>query len=195
MMEGEPVLGVFVPGLMGAGILVSGGILIADGVRKLLPNRGVRRQVTVSRGVRGVVAGAARAAGLEVRDHDLFRREPRSRWTYLALGLALGAVAALSFRAGVGAFVHRGTLHGNPWAIGLGVGFGSPFLLAAGVALVLAALHRRSPRPLLRLVGRTWFGHLRPLPEDPRERALALVPLAERPTAAELPALDQGDAP
>lgn len=190
---GEPMLAVFVPGLMGAGILVSGGILLVDGIRKLMPNRGVRRQVVVAQGVRGVVAGVARAAGFEVREGDLFQRDLRSRWAYLALSLGLLGVAAVIIRAGVAAFVHHGTLHGNPWAIGLGLGLGIPFLLAGGLASTIAARYRRSPGSLLRLVRRTWLGRLRPLPEDPRERALALIPVSRgEPTRVQ--AIEEGDA-
>lgn len=177
-LSGEPTLGVFVPGLMGAGILVSGVILIADGVRKITPNRGVRRQVVIAQGVRSVVAQVARAAGLEVREGELFERDLRSRRVYLSIGLALAGVAAAIIRAGVAAFVHQGTLHGNPWSIGLGLGLGTPFLLAGGLAMTIAAWHRRSPASLLRLVRRTWLGRLRPLPEEPLERAPALFPLS-----------------
>ncbi|MBI2238865.1 MAG: hypothetical protein HYU54_10140 [Actinobacteria bacterium] len=190
---GEPMLAVFVPGLMGAGILVSGGILLTDGIRKLMPNRGVRRQVVVARGVRGVVAGVARAAGLEVGEGDLFQRDLRWRWAYLALGLALIGVAAVIIRAGVAAFVHHGTLHGNPWSIGLGLGLGIPSLLAGGLALTITARYRRSPGSLLRLVHRTWLGRLRPLPEDPRERSLALIPVS-RGEPARVRAMEEGDA-
>lgn len=190
---GEPMLAVFVPGLMGAGILVSGGILLADGIRKLMPNRGVRRQVVVAQGVRGVVAGVARAAGLEVREGDLFQRDLRRRWAYLALSLGLLGVAAVIIRAGVAAFVHHGTLHGNPWAIGLGLGLGIPFLLAGGLALTIAARYRRSPGSLLRPVRRTWLGRLRALPEDPRERALALIPVS-RGEPTRVRAIEEGDA-
>lgn len=191
--DGEPMLAVFVPGLMGAGILVSGGILLADGIRRLTPNRGVRRQVVVAQGIRGVVAGVARAAGFEVREGDLFQRDLRSRWAYLAVGLALTGAAAAIIRAGVAAFVHHGTLHGNPWSIGLGLGLGTPFLLAGGLALAIAAWHRRSPDPLLRLIRRTWLGRLRPLPEEPRERALALIPLS-RVAPTRSGAMEEGDA-
>ncbi len=192
--SGEPMLAVFVPGLMGAGILVSGGILLSDGIRKLMPNRGVRRQVVVAQGVRGVVAGVARAAGFEVREADLFQRDLRSRWAYLALGLVLVGVATVIIRAGVAAFVHHGTLHENPWSIGLGLGFGIPVLLAGGLALAITAGYRRSPGSLLRLVRRTWLGRLRPLPEDPRERALALIPVSRGDPTRVRP-MEEGDAP
>jgi len=182
------------PGLMGAGILVSGGILLVDGIRKLMPNRGVRRQVVIARGVRGVVAGVARAAGLDVRKGDLSQRDLRSRWAYLALGLTLVGVAALMVRAGVAAFVHHGTLHGNPWSVGLALSLGVPFLLAGGLALAIAARYRRCPGSLLRLVGRTWLGRLRPLPEDPTERALALIPVSRAEPTRVRP-MEGGDAP
>lgn len=192
-LGGEPALGVFVPGLMGAGILVSGVILITDGVRKLTPNRGVRREVVVAQGVRAVVAGVARAAGFDVREGELFQRDLRSRSVYLSIGLALAGVAAAIIRAGVAAFVHEGTLHGNPWSIALGLGLGTPLLLVAGLAMAVAAWHRRSPASLLRLVRRTWLGRLRPLPEEPRERALALIPVSN--VAPTLGDKEEGDAP
>ncbi len=172
----EPMLAVFVPGLMGVGILVSGGILLVDGIRKLTPRRGARRRVLVARGIRGVVAGVARAVGLEVVDDDLLRRHLRSRWAYLAVGLALVGVSSVIARAGIASFTGEGTLHGNPWSIGLGLGFGIPFLLAGGLVLTIGVWYLRAPASLLRLVGRTWLGRLRPPPEDPRERALNLIP-------------------
>ncbi|MGQ0669189.1 MAG: hypothetical protein ACT4PO_05895 [Actinomycetota bacterium] len=176
----QPVLAVFVPGLMGAGILVSGAILLADGARKLMPNLGLRRRMSVARAVHGVVEGVARTAGYEVPEHYLLPREPRSRRAYLGIGLVLTALAALALRAGVLAYTrHGGTLESNPWAIVLGAVVGAPLLLGAALMFALLVLHRRAPRPILRLIASTPLGRLTLPPDDPRERARALHPWLE----------------
>lgn len=174
---GSPVVAVFVPGLMGAGILISGGILLADGIRRILPNRGVRRRVTVARGVHGVVEGLARAAGYKVPEHYLFPRQLRSRWAYLAAAAILGAVGALAVLWGDRAYTDpEGTLYRNGVALLLGVAVGAPLLLAAVLSLALAVRHARSGSFLRRLVMVTLLGRITPPPEDPRERARTLHP-------------------
>lgn len=174
--DGSGELFVFIPGLMGAGILLSGAILIADGVRRLIPNRGVRRQVAVARAVRGVVSRVARSVGYEIPEPDPLRRTFRSRWGYLAAGAVAASVGGVAIRAGLDAFLGPGTLHGNPWAIGLGVGGGGLVELGSALLFLLALFHRRSPRPLRRLVASTGLGRLEPPPTDPRERARKLAP-------------------
>ena len=93
-------LGVFVPGLMGAGILLSGAILVSDGVRKLLPSRGVRRRLNVVRGVRRIVVDMAEAAGMEIEEHNLVGRERRSAWVYAAATFGSLPLAAVVARLG-----------------------------------------------------------------------------------------------
>ncbi len=176
MSEYEVSRSVFVPGLMGAGILLSAGVLLADGIRRLLPNRGVRRRVVIARGVRSVVAGAARAAGHGAATGELLRREPRARVLYVLAGAALGALAGLVIRAGTDAYYGPGTLHGNLWPVGGGIGGGAVLGVAASLLFTLAALGRRLPRPLRGLVASTPVGRLRPPPEDRHERAHLLVP-------------------
>lgn len=176
-MTPEPELtrAVFVPGLMGAGILLSAGLLLADGIRKVTPNRGARRKLLVARGVRSVVTAAAEAAGLRVSTAELTRREPRARWVYITLFAVLGAAAGFAVRAGTDAFFGPGTLHDNPWAIGIGAGAGLLLGSFALIGLVLAVLGR-TRGPLRRLVEETPVGRLRPPPEDQHERAHLLVP-------------------
>jgi hypothetical protein len=176
-MTDRPMLAVFVPALMGTGILLSGGILVADGIKRLLPNRGLRRRVWLARAVHGVVEATARAAGCDIPEHQLFTRELRSRWTYLGTAVPLAALGVLALRAGIGAYNNAGgTLFGNQWAIRMGAAAAT--VLFAGTALLaaLGVLYRRSPEPIMRLVRSTSLGRLIPPPEDPRERALALNP-------------------
>ncbi len=179
MTEPEITRAVFVPGLMGAGILLSAGVLLADGVRRLLPKRGVRRRIVIARGVHAVVAGAAQAAGHEAATQELLRREPRPRWVYVLVGATLGALAGLAIRAGLDGYTGAGTLQGNPWPIGLGIVAGTALGLAASLAFGLGALGRRLPPLLRRLVSSTPAGRLEPPPEDRHERAHLLVPAFE----------------
>lgn len=176
MTEPEVTRAVFVPGLMGAGILLSAGVLLADGIRRLLPNRGVRRRIVIARGVHSVVAGVARAAGHEAATRELLRREPRPRWVYVLVGAALGALAGLVIRAGLDGYTGAGTLQGNPWPISAGIIAGTALGLAASLSFTLGALGGRLPPPLRRLVVSTPVGQLQPPPEGRHERAHLLVP-------------------
>ena len=168
---------VFLPGLMGAGILLSGGILLVDGIKRLTPNRGVRRRVAVAKAVHGVVEGAARAAGHSVPERELFPRRLRARWAYVLVTVALIAAGLVATRLFTDAYTDpRGTLHDNPWAIGLAMLTDAPLLLGVLLCGSLAVLHRHAPAPLLRLVAATWLGRLTPPPDDAAERARTLVP-------------------
>jgi hypothetical protein len=168
---------VFVPGLMGAGILLSGGILLADGIRRLIPLRGVRRRVTQAIAVHGIVEGAARAAGVEVPEHEVLPRRLRTRRAYgvTAAGLIVAGLGVT--RLFLDAYADPyGSLHENPWAIGLAIATDAP--LAFGVALSgsLAVVRRRLPPRVRRLVATSWLGRLSPPPEDAAERARTLMP-------------------
>ena len=52
-------MAVFFPALMGIGILASGTLLLADLVRRLMPNRGHRRRYRIAVGTYGVIAATA----------------------------------------------------------------------------------------------------------------------------------------
>ncbi len=172
---------VFLPGLMGAGILLSGGILLADGIKRLTPNRGVRRRVAVAKAVHGVVEGAARAAGHSVPTHELFPRRLRGRWTYVLVTVALMAAGLVATRLFTDAYTNpRGTLHDNPWTIALALLTDAPLLLGALLCGSLAVLHRHAPQPLLRLVAATWLGRLTSPQDDAEERVRTLAPWLRR---------------
>lgn len=175
LREDEP-LHVFVPGVMGAGIILSVIILVAEGIRKTFPSHGVRREVEVARGVQGVVAGAARAAGYPPGKWIGPRRVLRSRVFYAILSIGCTMAATLLINGGVAAYTSTEGLAGNPWPLGWGIGLGTGFALVALGSLIVAVVHRRLPRAIRHLVADTPVGRLRPPPAGYAERAARLVP-------------------
>ncbi len=158
---------VFFPSLMGFGILVSGALLVADVVHRLLPNGGRRRRYRVVVGAYGVVARTARAAGRELARPTFLVREFRSRFAYAAGAVLLGGAAVLALSSGLAAHADvRGVFYESPWAYGLGIGIGIGFGLLAVAALVLAVGHRKLPSWAHRVVGNSPLGRLRVPPSD-----------------------------
>jgi hypothetical protein len=173
----QPILGVFVPGLMGAGILLSAGILVADGVRRLFPNRGARKRVAFAEAVHNIVERTGYAAGVEIPEHRIVRRRPRPRWVYVASSVVLIALSILSIRLGINTYADPdATLHGNPWAPVLGDIAGVLLFLGALLGIVLVVSAHRAPRPVARLIHSTPLGRFAPPPEEPVKRILALHP-------------------
>lgn len=167
---------VFVPGLMGAGILMSAGILVGDGVKKLFPNSGTRRQVEVVRGVQSVVAGVAASAGVEIEESNISRRAPRS-FLFYALGAVLfGILAVTAVSLGIIEFNDDGVFEGNAISIVFGSVVGA---FAGAVAIILAALAvgRRHRIPVItRIMETTVLGRLQSPPDSRVERARLLLP-------------------
>jgi len=139
--------GVFFPALMGAGILVSGIVLLSDVVRRLMPNRGQRRRYRVALGTYGVVARVAVTVGIEMDPPEFLTRRLRARWVYLLTAVLSISAGAAALWAGIDAFEDSlGVFYRSPWAIGLGVGFFVALLLVAAMALTLAMVRSsRSP--------------------------------------------------
>jgi hypothetical protein len=139
--------GVFFPALMGAGILVSGVVLISDVVRRLLPNRGQRRRYRVALGTYGVIARVALTVGVHMDPPEFLTRRLRARWVYLVTAAVCVGAGAAGLWVGIDAFEDSlGVFYRSPWAIGLGVGFFVALLLVAAMALTLAVFRSsRSP--------------------------------------------------
>lgn len=176
----EDGLGVFVPGLMGAGILLSGAILVSDGVRRLLPSRGVRRRLNVVRGVRRIVVDMADAAGIEIEERNLMRRERRPRLLYAAVGAVSLTLAFFVVRWGFNAFSSTGSsMEGNAMAIFYGLILGAG-LTGLGVVTAWLTLPVRAPRHIRWLVRHTVVGRLAPPPEGVAERAKLLIPILDK---------------
>jgi hypothetical protein len=156
------ILGVFFPSLMGFGILVSGALLLADVVNRLLPHRGRRRRHRIAVGAHGIVNRAASATGRGLVPPAFLIRQFRNRTAYLAAALVLGVGGVFAFAAGLAAHADvRGVFYRSPWAFGLGVGFGIALGVLALGALVLAVGHRRLPRWVHQIVGHSPLGRLR----------------------------------
>lgn len=168
-------LSVFVPALMGVGMIVSGILVVADWVRKLIPNRGVRKRQEIVLGARGVVAGVAEAAGLGIESPDFAAREWRPRWVYALATLVAVAVGLTGLAVGLLAFNDDGGLfYRNPWMVGIGLFVASIMGLLALQLLFFAIAHRRSFRAAHVLVETTWFGRPKPPPVHPIEFATSL---------------------
>lgn len=168
------MLGVFVPSLMGAGILVSGAVLLADVVKRFIPRHGRRRRHRVAMGAVNVVAATAAWAEREVSAGELLDRVPRSRITYSAWATACGAAAFVIPYATLEAYRDvLGPFRDNPWMIGIGIAGGIAFGLAAIGLVTIALVAPRPPRPIEWVITRTALGQYRvPDPlliEDPRK--------------------------
>ncbi len=168
-------LHVFVPALMGVGMIVSGILVLADCVQTLLPTGRVRRRQQVSNGAKGVVTSIAEAAGHDLVGPDFQQREWRPRWAYFLGVFVFSLLGGAALTAGLLAFNDdAGLLYRNPWMVGLGVGTASVMGIVSVQLLFFGIVHRRSFRAARVLVETTWFGRLKPPPSDPAEFAGAL---------------------
>lgn len=160
-------LGVFVPGLMGAGLLVSMAMLLADGFRRLVPSRGRRAwAAALVRRARGRVEDLRSVSTGAVAVPWRPRRVPRGRLSSLAWGVALAGLAVAAV-AGSVAIYHgkEGVLSDRGWTLAGGFLLGAPLGLLALVAIVSAALGRARPGWLARLSAAGPLGRL-PDPDE-----------------------------
>jgi hypothetical protein len=144
---GDPdALRIFVPSIMGAGILASGAVLVADAVRALNPRRrAARRRAVVQRRARGLVLPLAEAIGVPPPSLALPRRRLRSRRFYASLCIVS---VALSTYVAIGSTANYlrdgGYVEGVLW---LEVGALSASLFFLGVGVVALAIALRHPAP------------------------------------------------
>ncbi len=154
---------VFVPAILGGGILVSLGVLLADLGRKLGGGRGERRSVEVSA---HYLAGDVLGRGdLAVTAED--RTGLRSRTTYLVLGVALLTLGLYGLSGATFNFLGPSVelvFSGTQWSAriawiwaGLLVLIGSCLFLGV-LLLVIAPRPRRVPLFARRLAVRTPLG-------------------------------------
>jgi hypothetical protein len=164
-------IAVFFPSLMGVGILVSGALLLADLIRKYLPQRGLRRRHRVAMGAFGVVNGAATWAGREMSAGELLERAPRNRVTYSGWAVASMAAAVITPVAAAAAYRDElGVFHASPWMVGLGTAGGVVFGLLAVFLATVAVLAGTKYGPMAWLIGQTALGRLQVPEDDQQER-------------------------
>jgi len=169
-------LNVFVPGLMGAGILVSAAILVSDGIKKLFPNSGARRTIDVTRGVQRVVAGVAASAGVSIQEQNISRRRLRSVAFYAIGAIVLGFLAVASVSLGLAAYADEGVLEENAIAIVFGSAVGAVIAALALVFSLLALVRQRRLVGVTSLMETTSVGRLQAPPDSRLERARLLIP-------------------
>lgn len=153
----EVLHGVFVPGLMVTGILVSMIMLVADGIKRLMPARGQRaRAVAMEIKVRGRVSDLA-SVGLGVDPvPPRIDRVPRSRLSSAALALVAFSITGLLIVATIGAYTTPdSTLNERGWT--LSIGFGAAALPAiVGLVWLASALFGSTPPEWLQRATRYW---------------------------------------
>ena len=122
------------------------------------------------------MAGLAEAAGIEIEERNLVRRESRSRWLYLLAAAATLPTAFLAGRWGFNAYASTGSsLEGNAIAIFYGMTL-AVALGGIGLTALILAVTRRLAAPLRWIVAHTFFGRLAPPPDGVVERARLLIP-------------------
>jgi hypothetical protein len=166
--DADDGLHVFVPGLMVTGILVSMGMLISDGVKKVAPSRGHRaRAIAIEKKVRGRIADLT-SVGLGVAPAAArIDRVPRRRRKSALLAAVASAISVAIVSMTIDVYEDSmGTLDHRGWTLTAG------FLIAAipaalGIAWLAGALYK-SERPewLRRLQGMWPIGELPDLTKD-----------------------------
>ena len=186
--------GVFVPGLMGAGILLSIAMLLGDGVRKVFPTRGERARAARIRSIALGRANDLRAVGQGVAPAPArVRRVPRRRFPALFLGL-FAAVAAGALFALTQSFFDTDMVRlsgREEWGVGLGFAGAALFGAGALVWLLSGVLGTRGPEWVVRLASVPPLGQLPQSDEvhlaaHPHLYAVVPAPLGE-PSTEETP--------
>ncbi len=154
-------MAVFFPALMGAGILVSGALLLWDAVRRLMPNRGQRRRYRIAVGTFGVIANVARTVGVRMDPPSFLTRRSRSNTTYVLVAVLSVCLGSVALSTGLDAYEDPiGVFYGSPWAIGLGVFAFAALVVAGGIALTLVFLESSNSAVLTWIVEHSPYGHL-----------------------------------
>jgi hypothetical protein len=148
-----PSLAVFIPGIMGAGIIVSIVMLVSDGLRRLVPVRGARaRAVHIATRTQARVHDLVSVRTGEPPLPATVSRVPRPRAVSLALGaLALAGAGAIMVGAVVVYRGHGSVWSGRGWPLGVGLALALPLGLAGLVLLSSGVLGPRRPGWLDRL--------------------------------------------
>jgi hypothetical protein len=150
-------LNVFVPGLMVTGILVSMIMLVADGIKRLMPARGEKaRAVEMELKVRGRVTDLTSVALGNDPVPPRIDRVPRSRAASAGLALVFLSIAGLLIVATISAYTTPDTtLYERGWT--LSIGFGAAALPAVfGLLWLVSVIFGDNPPEWLRRAARHW---------------------------------------
>ncbi len=152
-LGGPDALRVFVPSIMGAGILASLAVLAADAARALNPTRkAARRRALVQRRALALVLPLAKAIGASPPALASPRRRLRSRRFYAGLSIV---AMALSVYVGIGSTANYlrpgGYVEGVLWLEVCALS-ASLFFFAVGVIALAIALHHPVPPAWTRAV-------------------------------------------
>ncbi|MGQ0804159.1 MAG: hypothetical protein ACT4PI_09895 [Actinomycetota bacterium] len=155
---------IFVPSIMGAGIVVSVAILLGDLGRSLAPNAAkARRRAVVRRRALALVAPIATAIGAPPPAVPVARRRLRRRGFYAVLfavstGLSVYVALGSTFN-----FRRRGGyLEGVIWVEALALSFSAVCLAVGVVALTVALRYPLVPKWVRPLIDRTPLGVRQP---------------------------------
>lgn len=169
------MIAVFVPSLMGVGLLVSVGIVVADLARRFLPGTAARRLRARHRRALALVTPLADALGRAPPELPPMSRTKRHRLTYIVVAFV---AAALSVYVSVGATANYlregGYVEGLLWLEVLSLAASTAFLMVSAVAVLVVLRYDSLPRWTSRLVRATPLGALdvRALRRAPRPRPL-----------------------
>ena len=144
---GDPgALRVFVPSIMGAGILASVAVLVADAVRALNPSRrAAHRRAVAQRRALSLVLPLAEAIGVPPPSLAPRRRRLRSRRFYAALGIVSVALSTYVAIGSTANYLRAGGYVGG--VLWLEVCALSAALFFLGVGVVALAIALRHPVP------------------------------------------------
>jgi hypothetical protein len=122
-LDEDDELGVFVPGLMATGILVSIGMLIWDGIRRFLPDLGRKQRAARSVGrVSGRMSDLASIEQNEPPSYVRVHRVRRSRRSALVLSACALTASAATFYIAFSAYHEsEGPLAGRGWTLSTGL--------------------------------------------------------------------------
>lgn len=145
--EEDGDLQVFVPGLMATGILVSVGMFVWDGVRKLFPDIGRRRQAArLTMRSAGRVNDLASIDAGEAPEPAHVARVRRTRSaalllaiSALAVGAAISVVTLAAYNSG------EGTLAGRGWTLSMGFSVVAALVLSSAMWLCAALMGEQLP--------------------------------------------------
>lgn len=139
---------VFVPSIMGAGIIVSVGVLLGDLRRLVAAEAGrARHRLRVARRAVEMVVPIAGAAGVSLPQRPTMRRRLRTRTFYFvtfvasfSLSIYVGVGSTFNYLRAFGPFSHK------VWMESLAISVSVAFFVTALIAGSIALRYRSAPR-------------------------------------------------